>query len=249
MAIQKSLGIVLRRQDLRETSLIVTFYTRDFGKIKGILRGVRGDRAQWFGGSLEVLSLDEIVFYENKKRDIYTVSQCDLAEFFNPIRESLDKLSHAAYIAELLDSVTGPGETNVEVFDLLLNSLRLMAGESSPRRVTRIFEIKILYLLGLMPSLGSCASCSGTLDSASRFSVSHGGLICRSCLSSDRDACPILPGTVRFMAHIQSMAFEKVARVKVSAEVGRELERILRKFLDYHIERRMKTLEFMRKIS
>jgi RNase P/RNase MRP subunit p30 len=45
------------------------------------------------------------------------------------------------------------------------------------------------------------------------------------------------------------MAFEKVARVKVSAEVGRELERILRKFLDYHIERRMKTLEFMRKIS
>ena len=44
MAIQKSEGIVLRRASLRETSLILTFYSKDFGKMKCILPGVTGYR-------------------------------------------------------------------------------------------------------------------------------------------------------------------------------------------------------------
>lgn len=252
MAIQKSEGIVLRRASLRETSLILTLYTKDFGKIKGILRGVRGYRSQCGGGALEILAYDEIVFYERKKSDIYTVSQCDLLDFFNPVRESLDRLAYATYIIELLDSVTSLSDKNVEVFDLLLNSLRLLSGESSARRVARIFEIKLLHLLGLMPSLELCASCGEKLDlggSSAKFSLMHGGLICKNCLEADRDACPIMAGTARFITHIRSLPFEKVARIKVAASVGKELEAILRKFLDYHIERRLRTLEFLKEIE
>ena len=249
MPIQKSEGIVLRRQDLRETSVILTFYTRDFGKIKGIIRGVRGPRAQGTGASLEIFALDEIVFYERKSSDIYTVSQCDLLEFFAPIRASLEKLSYATYIIELLDSVTTLADKNSEVFDLLLNSLKLLSGESSPRRVARIFEIKLLYLLGLMPSLEECASCGRKVAGEERFSFRHGGLICKDCRQIDKAAVPILAGTAKFMEHIRSSPFEKVARIKVAAQVGRELEAILRRFLDYHIERRLKTLEFIREIG
>ena len=69
MPIQKSEAIVLRRQPLRETSLILTFYTKDLGKIKGILRGVRGTRGQYGGGSFEILSHDELIFYDRKNSD------------------------------------------------------------------------------------------------------------------------------------------------------------------------------------
>ena len=79
MAIQKTEGILLRRQDLRETSLILTFYTRDFGKVKGIVRGVRGPRSACGGGNMEIFALDEVVFYERRKSDIFTISQCDLS--------------------------------------------------------------------------------------------------------------------------------------------------------------------------
>lgn len=249
MAIQKSRGIILRRQDLRETSLILTFYTRDFGKIKGIVRGVRGSRAQCGGGSLEIFAYDEIVFYERKSSDIYTVSQCDLLEYFYPVREGLDKLAYAAYMVELLDSVTALSDKNVEAFNLLLNSLRLLSGESSPRRVARIFEIKLLHLLGIMPAFEACAVCGKGLDGNARFSFRHGGLMCKACLESDRSARTILAGTVKFIEHIRSLPFEKVARIKVSGEVGRELETILRKFLDYHIERRLKTVEFLKEVE
>jgi len=249
MPIQKSEGIVLRRQDLRETSVILTFYTRSFGKVKGIIRGVRGPRAQGTGASLEIFALDEIVFYERRSSDICTVSQCDLSEFFAPIRASLEKLSYATYMVELLDSVTAAADKNDEVFELLLNSLNLLSGESSPRRVARIFEIKLLYLLGLMPSLEECVLCGGAVLTEARFSLRHGGLICKDCRGQDRAAVPILAGTAKFMEHIRSSSFEKAARVKVATPVGKELEAILRRFLDYHIERRLKTLEFIRAVE
>ncbi|MDP3730259.1 MAG: DNA repair protein RecO [Candidatus Omnitrophota bacterium] len=249
MPIQKSEAIVLRKQDIRETSLILTFYTKDFGKIKGILRGVRGVRGQYGGGSFEILSHDEIVFYDRKKSDIFTTSQCDLIEFFNPIRRSLEKLAYAAYMAELLDSVTALGDKNEQVFDLLLNSIKLLSGDASSRRVARIFEIKLLSLLGIMPTLGSCANCGKLVDTCAKFSVTQGGLICVNCLASDVNAHAIMQGTVKFIEHIRALPFEKVARIKVANAVGKELESTLRKFLDYHIERRLKSLEFLKEIE
>ena len=100
-----------------------------------------------------------------------------------------------------------------------------------------------------MPTLDVCVNCSGPVDGASRFSLRHGGLICKKCFQSDIEARPILQGTVKFIEHIRSLPFERVARIKVASEVGHELERILRKFLDYHIERRLKTVEFLKLIE
>lgn len=249
MPIQKSEAIILRSMPLRETSLVLTFYTKDFGKIKGIVRGVRGPHAQYGGGSLELFAHDEIVFYDRKKSDIFTISQCDLIDFFNPIRQSLERLAYAGYIAELLDSVTTLGDTNEEVYNLLLNSLKLLSGEASSRRVARIFEIKLLGLLGLMPTLGSCVNCGAKIDASARFSVAQGGLVCKKCVDTDKNAVPIMLGTAKFIEHIRTLPFEKVARVKVANAVGKELESVLRKFLDHHIERRLKSLAFLKEIE
>ena len=72
MAIQKSEGILLRSQNLRETSIILTFYTRDFGKIKGVIKGARGAATQYGRSAFELFALDEIVFYERKRSEMYT---------------------------------------------------------------------------------------------------------------------------------------------------------------------------------
>lgn len=249
MAIQKTQAILLRRQELRETSLILTFCTKDFGKIKGIARGVRGARGAHGGGSYEILSLDDIVFYERKRGDIFTISQCDLIDYFNPVRSDLTKLSYAAYMAELLDSVTELSDSNPGVFGLLLDSFRLVSSGASPRRVARIFEIKLLSFLGMMPELASCAVCGSETGEKARFSFKNGGLICVGCAGQDRVSVPILPGSVKFIDYVQSSPFEKASKIKVAEAVGREIEAILRKFLDYHIERRLKTVAFIKSVE
>jgi len=249
MPIQKSEAILLRRQDLRETSLILTFYTKDFGKIKGVVKGARGIRAACGGGAFEIFARDNVVFYERKRSELFTVSHCDLLEFFGPVRSSLEKLAYASYLIELVDAVTVLQDPHKDVFELLAHSLGLLCGEDSPRRIARIFEIKLLGLLGLMPTLGRCSHCGKGLGGRPTFSLLHGGLLCDGCRQSDKTSQPVMPGTVKFIEHIRSSGFEKLMRVKVSSEVGKELERVLRKFLDYHVEHRFNTLRFLKEIE
>ena len=81
MAIQKSEAIVLRTRDFRETSLIVNFFTKDFGKMHGLIKGIRRT-PQRYGGMPLNFSRNHIVFYEKPSRELNLVTQCDIEESF-----------------------------------------------------------------------------------------------------------------------------------------------------------------------
>lgn len=248
MAIQKNRGVVLRRDELRETSLILTVFTRDFGKLKLISKGVRSPD-QRFISAYELFAHIETVFYEKKKKDFFFLSQCELVNFFSKIREDFDRLSYAVYLVELLDSSTAFGDKNPALYDLLLDSLELLSGSASPKRVTRIFEIKLLSELGQMPQLKTCSECGSDFGANKRyrFSFSLGGVLCEKCFEKDKSAAPILPGTIRFMSRIESLPFEKTKQIKVVRSVGSEVEEFLKNFIRYHLDIRLKSLEFITK--
>lgn len=249
MAIQKTRGFILKRQDIRETSILFTAYTRDFGKLKFISKGVRIPE-QRFVSAYELFALDEIVFYEKKKKNFFLLSQCELLDFFPEVRKSFDRISYAIYLIELLDSITPVGEKNTVLYELLFNSLEFLSTNASPRRVARIFEIKLLSVLGHMPGLKSCASCDGKLAGRRpRFSVSEGGMLCEACLKKDKNARPVLAGSINFISHIEALPFNKIRHVKVAKSVGREVERLLRDFINYHLDIRLKSREFIEKVG
>jgi len=249
MAIQKTRGFILRREDLRETSLILTVYTRDFGKLTLITKGVRSPD-QRFVSAYELFALCDIVFYEKKRKGIFLLSQCELLQFFPKARESLERLSYATYFIDILNSVTHIGEGNPALYELLNNSLELMSSGASPKRVARIFEIKLLSLLGLMPGLKGCVNCEKKLaGKRTRFSLSSGGVLCEDCFAKDKNARPILAGTVNFMSHIEGLPYEKVKQIKVTRRVGGEVERFLRSFIIYHLDTRPRSMDFIRKIG
>ena len=66
MSATKTLAFTLKTQDYRDTSLLGYFYTRDHGKVRGIVKGIRDTRAR-FGSTLEPFSLNEILFYKRRK--------------------------------------------------------------------------------------------------------------------------------------------------------------------------------------
>lgn len=245
--IQKTDAILLKRQDLRETSLLVTFYTRGFGKIYGVMKGVRGQKGQ-YSISPQLFSLNELVFYERKNKDIFTISQCELRDFFAEIREGLEKTSYALYFIELINSLTPLGEKNEDLFDLLENGLRFLCGEASIKRTARIFEIKLLSLLGLMPHLKNCVICSADLGKKAKFSLKNSGVICEACSAKEKDGFFISTGTINFMEHINRSDWTMVSRIKVSKDVGQQVENLLRCFFTYHLQLRPKSLEFMKKV-
>ena len=249
MAIISTDAILLKKTELRETSLILDFYTRDSGKIKGIMKGVRSPQPQ-FGSVFEIFTLDRIVFYERRTKDIFTISQCELVDFFPGLRKDLERLGYAAYYTELVDATCGIGEKNEDVFNLFLESLRFLSQPGSAKRITRVFEIKLLKLLGMMPYLKKCIQCGNAdLTGQVRFSVKDGGVLCGNCFKTDTGARPILAGTINFIDSVAEAPMDRVSRIKVARPVGEQVERLMKVFLDFHVQKKFKTIEFMGQVG
>jgi DNA repair protein RecO (recombination protein O) len=150
MAIQKTEAILLKKKDFRETSLILTFLTKDFGKIDGIIKGARGLRPRSDANPI-FFSLDQIVFYEKKFRGICIISQCETQEIFFNILKGWGRASSAYYMLELADVFSEPEEKLEEVFESLYNSLKSLDRGKEAGSITRLFEIRLLMALGFWP--------------------------------------------------------------------------------------------------
>ncbi|MFH0917998.1 MAG: DNA repair protein RecO, partial [Candidatus Omnitrophota bacterium] len=206
MSIDRAVGLVLNKRDLRETSLIVDFYTREFGKICGILKGIRIDPKK-FASNLEPFSLNEIIFYRKTHSSFHLVSQADKIDNFTGIRQSIDRTTTAAFMMEMVASIMQPEDKNEEIFNLTLAALKELETNYSPDKIATIFKIKMLSLSGFKPHFDSCVSCRDKINGQSRFSLSLGGLLCPRCMPKDPTSRAIFRGTVATVLHIEKSSF------------------------------------------
>lgn len=259
MAATKAEAFILKTQDYRDTSMLGDFYTRDHGKIRGIVKGIRDSRAR-FGSTLEPFSLNEILFYKRKRGgDLHQVTQVDLITLFPEVREDLDRLAYASYFTELLNELVEAEDPSPETFDLLKDALLFLGSGASPKRSARIFEVKLFGLLGLMPEINACVACAAATPDPAYFSVPQGGIRCRACnikasASSSRPrlvdvSIPVSKGTLNFLDRARRAHFKDLQNVKVVHEVGQQLEKVLTRFAEYHLPTKLKSALFLEKIG
>jgi len=248
MPIHHAEAIVLNRRDFRETSLIANFYTREFGKISVILKGIREVPAK-FASAVEPFSFNDIIFYKKTNSSLHLVSQCDLKENFNAIRRDILRVGLASCLCELLDSVMPQEEENEEIFDLALACLRQLEINSNPHKIATIFKIKILSLSGFKPHLDSCVACGQKINSQAKFSLSLGGLLCQKCLNKDLSARTIFRGTVATIMHIEKNDLENNLNLGMNPQIKRELESVLNSFLRFHLEKELKSQKVLNKLA
>ncbi len=250
MAATKTHAFVLKTQDYRDTSLLLTVYTQDHGKIRGIVKGVRDTRAK-YGSTFEPFSLNEILFYKRRKGgDLHQITHADTVDMFYEVREDLEKLAYACYFVELIDELVETEEAHPEIFTLLHESILFLNSGASVKRAARIFEVKLLELLGLVPEIQACAICQTLMPEPAFFNPSSGGILCRNCAGKSQGIkIPVSKGTLNFLAHVRRSEIRSLYSVKVAQEVGEELEKILRRFVDFHLHYPLKSLQFMEKMN
>ncbi len=249
MSATKTEAFVLKTQDYRDTSLLGSFYTKDYGKIQGIVKGVRDSRGR-FGSSLEPFSLNEILFYPRRHGgDLCQVTQVDVVDMFGAVREDLERVGAACYFVELVHELVDIGEPNSKIFKLLYDSLEFLAQGASPKRVARVFELKFLELLGLSPETRVCVVCGSEPGTLAFFNIGMGGIVCQKCRLENQSSLPVSRGTLNFLEHVKRSSVKELANVKVSQEVGEDLERILRRVVDFQLPRKLKSVTFMEKMG
>jgi len=238
MAIHRTEAIILSTQNFRQTSMIANFYTRDFGKLSGLLKGVKEEPGK-FNSNLDRLSLNEIIFYQKTKSSLHLVSSCDLKRDFRSIKNNLERIKKAFTLVELVDTLTVQEDRNERIFELVLACLQQLENNFDLDKILIIFKIKVLDFCGFKPHLDSCVSCNNKIIAQARFSLKLGGLLCERCLSKDIKSRNVFRGTVASILHIEKNEFDNVLRLGMNQAIKKELNQVLDAFLEFHLDKRI----------
>lgn len=240
----KTQGIVLRTYDLRETSKIAIFFTKEFGKLQGVMKGIRKDSRK-FGSSVDKFSLNDIVVYKYSRNDLHLISECDLTQYFFTIRQDYKKNVAANYILELVNTIMPIETANTSIYDLMLEYLNSLDVERDIDKLVYIFQIKVLLFSGFRPHIDSCVICEKKIEGKARFSMKLGGLICAHCPTSEKTFTVVSKGVVSSILYIEQESWKNCLKLGLTPSIKKEIKYILNNFLIYHLEKKLQTSKFM----
>lgn len=237
MALRHDQGIVLRGYPFGEADRVVVLLSPNNGKIRTVAKGVRKTKSR-FGGRLEPFTHVDMVLYEGRNLD--TITQVGVLEHFPKLRSDLDAVVAAGTMVEAADAVAQEDEAAIRLFLLLQRGLKsLEAGERSPDLITS-FLLKLAEVVGVAPSLLQCASC-GRADNLHRFSFGGGGSICDRCRVDG--TVKLRDGITEYLAALAGSEF--MALPAVDMGLSGEAMGIARRFVEYHLDRKLTSLAVM----
>ncbi|MDI6736787.1 MAG: DNA repair protein RecO [bacterium] len=243
MPLYNSKGIVLRNQDLSEADKIVTLLTQKFGKIKGVAKGVRKTTSK-FGSSVEIFTYADYLIYGKENKDLDIITQAQIIHSFKEIREDLNKLTIGAFIIELLDTLVAGKEKDPLLFNLILQTLTWLKGESN-ELIIPTFALKFITLSGLKPHLGKdCLLCHQVCDKM-QFSPGQGGIICTSHRIEDGI---MISDNIRGLLHqLLVLDISKIRKIHISPNLLTELQKILiDNYLKFHLQKPLKSMNTLK---
>ena len=165
---------------------------------------------------------------------------------FDAIRTDFTCITYGCYFAELVDAIASEGAANPEIFDLLQSTYQFLAQATDVPLLARTFELKFLDCAGYGPQLSRCAYCSALLaGKLLAFSVRHGGILCENCEYRDTSTVSLLPGSCALLKMLRKSELKGLNRIRASERNHRELKRALGHFIEYHTERKLKSLRFI----
>jgi DNA repair protein RecO (recombination protein O) len=250
MPAEKATAIVLRTVEFSETSLVVTLFTREFGKVGALAKGARRLKGP-FESALDLLALCRIVFLRKSSDALDLLTEAKLLRRFRPAGRDLSSLYAGYYVIELLGALTDDYDPHPELFDLADETLEaLTAGEPVPRRMIR-FELGALRLLGHRPSLDACVECGRPVAASGRiaFGLIDGGVLCNECRAGRSQVAMVSAGVLRTMVQLADPDRQVWQRIDLDPRTLGELRGLLNRYLTHLLGRKPRMHKYLGLLS
>ena len=157
MSTEKSEAIVIRQADFSESSRVVTFFTRDLGKISTVAKGVRRLKGP-FEAAIDLLAVCQIVFIRKSSTSLDILTEAQRVSRFKPHAKCLTSLYGGYYIAELLSSLTEEYDPHPLLFDEAVTALGRLSGQPDWKMSLLRFDFAILREIGQLPAFDECVA-------------------------------------------------------------------------------------------
>jgi DNA repair protein RecO (recombination protein O) len=237
-------AVVIRKTKLGEADSILTFFTPRLGKIQGFAKSLRKPKSK-MAGHLELLTHSTVSFSRGRG-NIPTITGAQTVNSFMSLKNDLWLMSCGLYVVELVHQFTAEHQENFDVFQLLVDTLARLCEAENKELVLRYFELHLLESAGYRPQLRQCITCHRALDPAANyFSPAAGGLLCPDCNLNQPFSYPLSLNAQKVLRLLQDEDFPAAARVKIDAELGREIENVISGYLKYLLEKEVKSAAWL----
>jgi len=186
MPLHQSDSIILKTYALGEADRIVVFFSRDFGKLRGVANGARRMKNR-FGATLEPLAHSRLMFFERENRDLVRIQSADLLHSPMDLFAEYDRAVFAAQVVELIDKFLPEHEPQDAVYRLVRMTIDAIRQNCPLTAAACYFEVWMLRLAGMFPDLFKCAVCMRPLEVAEERHLSPGlqSAVCSRCESRE----------------------------------------------------------------
>ena len=246
MSVLTSEAVVLRTWPVHEADLIVSFFTRDYGRLRGVAKSALKSRKR-FGGSLEPMTVARAWFAERPRQELVRLDQLEILR--SPLSSPVDpvRLTVLSFFAELLDEALPDHDPHETVFRLLLAVLDLTTVEQ-PWMPLTYFQLWMTRLMGLLPDLVHCTACGEALQAGeTSFNTLGDGLFCpihRNGNASELSADSWQLAQRMLRAPASAFATEDWPRRR-----AQDLRRFTLQALERHLERKLRSAEALARLG
>jgi DNA repair protein RecO (recombination protein O) len=246
MSVLTSEAVVLRTWPVHEADLIVSFFTRDYGRVRGVAKSALKSRKR-FGGSLEPMTVARAWFAERPRQELVRLDQLEILR--SPLSSPVDpvRLTVLSFFAELLDEALPDHDPHETVFRLLLAVLDLTTVEQ-PWMPLTYFQLWMTRLMGLLPDLVHCTACGEALTAGeTSFNTLGDGLFCpihRNGSASELSADSWQLAQRMLRAPASAFAAEPWPRRR-----AQDMRRFTLQALERHLERKLRSAEALARLG
>lgn len=239
-------AVILRTWPIHEADLIVSLFTRDQGKLKGVAKSAAKSRRR-FGGALEPMTYVHASYAEKPKQELVRLDVCEVIA--SPLSQPVDytRAAALAFYAEILEETLPDHDPHDAVFRLLLAVLEHTQTTHIWMPIT-YFALWTLRLMGWMPSLTHCTLCGKSFaNEPAFFHAQADGLVCsehKHPASRALNPTSLALANRIFHAPIATFAKEDWPRTRAA-----DLRRFAMQSLERHLERKLHSVAALQKLS
>jgi len=226
-------AIVLRTVNYSETSIIVTLFSNESGKITLMAKGARKPKSP-FSAQLEPMNILNINYLHKDGRNIQLLKNSSFIENSMDIRENFDSLNYGLTIVEILDKLLQENDTDPIIFRLSIRTLSaLQSAQINYAIIFSFFLLQLSIRLGFMPELNKCCNCFANLEMA-KFDEYQGELTCGNCLHGGE--INFSARTINLLKALLKTHIDHLHALKYDDQNLKELDSFLDYYLKFHLE-------------
>jgi len=240
-------AVVLRRAEYRESSRMLTLFTREQGRLAAAAKGVMRPKSPLKAAS-ELFFQGRFMLSESRGR--YVVAQAQALRAHMELSFDLEKLACAVYLRDFCEAVLTEGEPQAELYDLLCACLDALCHEKTePRSVRLFFEVRAMEILGFQPELSACVECGSKIEGEAWLSPAAGGLVCSHCREAAGDAQLLSGGALTAIRRMQRWDAGALHVLRSHDAIERNLAQVWTPYLAYYLERNFRLEGFLDKLE